>query len=1372
MSKMKVSSGISLYKWSEFVGREKELILLNKEFKKLGEVPHKPIIIISGEAGIGKTRLLKEVRTILKDAVFIKVECQKEEEEPYACCNKVVDSLINLIEENYKEFIKVYGDILVTLSPNLKNKRYLRKVKPLKEIEKYYIFERFLQFIINLPVEKNIVIALEDSQYLRKEPIEFLKYLILGIPVTSNIIFLITYREEEKTDELIEFEEAIEGYFIKILLERLTIDYTREFITSMIGEIDEDKIEYISDKIFKKTAGVPLFIEHFVRLLIEEKALTKEENFWVVNEDRLSKMELTGTTLQIIQEKLKRVPNKKLMRVIQYASIMGGEYINSLILNEIMDKDIQEELETLNNQWILRKESIEGNERFKFAHPMIKEIAYQMIPEEKKKELHKKVGLVLEKHFPEEKAMLAYHFSLAGVKNKAYKYSLEAAEDAEGNFAYLDTIPLYEIALQFAPNEIKSLEVKTKLAELYRITDNLGKSIEYLEEVISKERQKELKIKAMVELVEIKRLQGESDKAFQIGEGVLGLIGDKISKSTSKVYRALGSIFISRGEYNKAMDYLEHALSIGDRLGDKELQSEAENVMGISYICQGENIMAAKHLEKALESVLSKKTRANICLNTGAVYEEMDEFEEAEFYYEKAVELYRSIGYMRNLAIAYNNLASLFVKQGKLNNALKYFKFALEYMKRIGCQKPLQLIYSNIGEAYAQINELDMAMEYCDKSLNLIKEEKNRGFWITSSVFLNAGKIFFYCGDLDSAILYYKKSIKTIKKMGNLSGLNRIRILLSGIYVEKGSFVKALDLLQKAEEFAKSKGDKILLGLTYRVRARIIKNDSKRKAITYLKDSLEMFTNPRYESKKALTLYEMGKIYQEMANYQDALNIFIEAKEILKGREQFYWVEKISKEIREIEKQLVASPTDKLKTINFLSSIVELTKSKISLNRFIEEVVAFIKRTLQIEEIDIIIFEDKDHQRIYSDEEIDGETQREIKQISKSAYSRKELVLTRSGLTLCIPVQFKNEIKGALYANNIRNQRPFEPETVELLKLLSSLLWMGIEQIKLRKEFPMEILIGEGATARFGNIVGESKAMQDLYHLIKVCSETDVSVLIEGETGVGKELVAKAIHYCSERNNNRFVPIYCGGMPVSLFESEFFGYVKGAFTGAFHNKPGLLEEADNGTIFLDEITSIPLPIQAKFLRVLQEGEFRRLGEVKLKRVDVRLISATNQEIEKLIRIGEFRKDLFYRISVANIKVPPLRERKEDIPLLSGYFLDRFNKGFGKNIKGFTQKAMDAMVSYSWPGNVRELEHEIERVVAICSKDIITIDDLKEKMREIRITSLKEIIQAKEKECILQALKQCNYNLSRTAKTLRISRDTLYRKIKEYEINTK
>jgi len=320
------------------------------------------------------------------------------------------------------------------------------------------------------------------------------------------------------------------------------------------------------------------------------------------------------------------------------------------------------------------------------------------------------------------------------------------------------------------------------------------------------------------------------------------------------------------------------------------------------------------------------------------------------------------------------------------------------------------------------------------------------------------------------------------------------------------------------------------------------------------------------------------------------------------------------------------------------------------------------------------------------------------------------------------------------------------------------------------------------ARYRFENIVAESPAMRKVCEMIERVARTDATVLIIGESGTGKELVAKAIHAHSKRKKKNFVPINCAALPEPLLESELFGHVKGAFTGATSNKEGLFETASGGTLFLDEIGSMPLSIQGKLLRALQENEIRRVGGTETIKVDVRVLAATNTPLEKLIEEGKFREDLYYRLSVIPIEIPPLRERPEDVmPLV--YHVLRQEVGEGKPLPEIDRDVQLILERYKWPGNVRELENALRHAVTFAKGNRITKDDLPAKIvgavdlsaagasgkgEEFRGASLKAFLRAKEKEYLMQVLKQVGGDKEKAAKALNISLATLYRKLPDPE----
>jgi two-component system response regulator AtoC len=352
-------------------------------------------------------------------------------------------------------------------------------------------------------------------------------------------------------------------------------------------------------------------------------------------------------------------------------------------------------------------------------------------------------------------------------------------------------------------------------------------------------------------------------------------------------------------------------------------------------------------------------------------------------------------------------------------------------------------------------------------------------------------------------------------------------------------------------------------------------------------------------------------------------------------------------------------------------------------------------------------------------------------------------------------------------------QKPFKAEEVVLaLRKAEEREALRRENRALRQEIRRENL--------FEDILAKSPQMQAIFKTIAKIAEYKTTALITGESGVGKELVARAIHRRSSRRGGPFVAVNCGAIPETLLESELFGYKRGAFTDAVNDRAGLFEQANHGTLLLDEIGELPLSLQVKLLRVLQEESIHRLGDSKDLKVDVRILAATHRDLAAETQAGRFREDLYYRINVLPIAIPPLRERREDIPILLDHFLARNNARFGTNIRGIEPEARRLLLEYGWPGNVREIENTIERAMVLCEQETIGVDDLPERVREARdpiqmhLTSgelsIKKTARIIEEILIRRALQKTKGNRTRAAEVLEISHRALLYKIKDYRIN--
>jgi Nif-specific regulatory protein len=388
--------------------------------------------------------------------------------------------------------------------------------------------------------------------------------------------------------------------------------------------------------------------------------------------------------------------------------------------------------------------------------------------------------------------------------------------------------------------------------------------------------------------------------------------------------------------------------------------------------------------------------------------------------------------------------------------------------------------------------------------------------------------------------------------------------------------------------------------------------------------------------------------------------------------------------------------------------------------------------------------------------------------------------------TIAVPLWHGDQIRGVIEVDNRASAGLFRERDLEVLMVLGGQAALAIENALLvgRLRVAEERLRGENRylknreeRRRFADIIGESEAMRGVLGQLEKVIDTRATVCIEGETGTGKELVASAIHYQSRRRDKLFVAQNCAALPETLLESELFGHKKGSFTGADHDKKGLFELADAGTLFLDEIGEMSLGLQAKLLRVLQEGTVRPVGGTQEKQVDVRIICATNRNLATQVERGAFRQDLYYRLMVFPIRLPPLRERPGDIPLLAEHFLARYTQEYRKAVAGFAQATLDALCSYAWPGNIRELENEVQRLVIQSEPEaFLEADALSPQIRKVEGTlariapkkgTLKDMVEQVERWLLAEALRDHGGNKTKTAETLGITREGLHKKLAKF-----
>jgi transcriptional regulator with GAF, ATPase, and Fis domain len=386
--------------------------------------------------------------------------------------------------------------------------------------------------------------------------------------------------------------------------------------------------------------------------------------------------------------------------------------------------------------------------------------------------------------------------------------------------------------------------------------------------------------------------------------------------------------------------------------------------------------------------------------------------------------------------------------------------------------------------------------------------------------------------------------------------------------------------------------------------------------------------------------------------------------------------------------------------------------------------------------------------------------------LSDTTFGRSESVIAmKLSSVMCAPLMSQGQVIGALYVGNDKIKHLFDRTQLELLSIFASQASLILQNAMLLTALRADKakLVAELRDKKFGEIIGACPSMLEVFRKLQKVAGTDISVLITGETGTGKELIAKELHRRSHRETGPFVTINCGAIPENLIESELFGHVRGAFTGAIASRPGKFQVADKGTLFLDEIGELPLNLQVKLLRALQERVVYRVGDSKPEKVDIRVVAATNRNLEEEIRAGRFREDLYYRLNVVNIWLPPLRDRGDDVLIIAKALLTKYADELSSSVRGFSPAALAAIKKYAWPGNIRQLENRIRKALVLCDQTLLSAEDLDLGAgAETNIMPLEKAKEEFQRRYVLEALERNNGNRTQTARDLGVDPRTIFR----------
>jgi len=898
--------------------------------------------------------------------------------------------------------------------------------------------------------------------------------------------------------------------------------------------------------------------------------------------------------------------------------------------------------------------------------------------------------------------------------------------------------------------------------------------------------------------------RGEYDLAQADCEAVLELLIDE-DKETELVrtYNCLGAVFLRRGGNEKALDFYRSSLSMSRLIGDRDMVGASLNNMGLACKNLGRWEESRKYLEEALRIAeelgqhMQKGTRLN---NLGIIYSKQGLWRRAYKCWSEALGILSRMGNRRETFSACRNLGHYYMTYRNYDRAEEYYVRAMKESADCGAARYCALSLEFMGDVHMARGRLDLAYDRYMESLNVAEEIAPRGD-VVVEVKRRLADLEVERGNFETGLEHASLAVEIAGEIEDVfEEACSLRSNAAALFM-LGEWERARREFERAIDALESMGEKKELGLTL-LRAGTLystQQSSLEMAVEYLERALVIFEDLSMIYEASLCVLEIAWIAAGQGEVERCRTALARVDEIHGGYTPSEIRDRMEDIKREADERLSWLSVNKSSNVVDLSWVIENVLAEgngggglgIALDACLRKTSA--DRAL-------ILFRPGDVSKVLVSRNFESDECADLVPIVEEMLlvarnSDMPVVTTCVGddnrfnarlpesaprsAALCVPLGAGDDKVGCIYLDATGGDKFFERAEVEFVVALSGIL----------KNVLSEAAAGEtrsasqyrpsapGTTCRFHGIVTRNKKMLETIDAVKFLKNTSATVFIEGETGTGKGLLAQAIHESSDRHDKPFVRIDCSALSRELLESELFGHIKGAFTDARTDKVGLFEVAEGGTVFLDEIDKTSRKFQDRLLQVVDKREFKRVGSTASKRVDFRLVCATNRDLAAEVKAGNFLEDLYYRLKVISLRIPSLKERPEDIPLLAEHFASAFAENLGKNIMGISNRAMDMLRNSGWPGNVRQLEHEIERAVTFASDGAVLEPELfsDDMRREPAVewaedgADMAEMVQKLESKMIRNALRRYEGNKTKAARYLGLSRRGLLNKIQRYDI---
>jgi len=776
----------------------------------------------------------------------------------------------------------------------------------------------------------------------------------------------------------------------------------------------------------------------------------------------------------------------------------------------------------------------------------------------------------------------------------------------------------------------------------------------------------------------------------------------------SESHYALGRTYIEINEYRIARDHLVLAASFQKTAADPTLLAQIYNRLGVVDFHEGSFSNSKQNYLRALELV-ERSSNTNplglILLNLGtAIYFGYPgEREEAAAYLKRAIECLEKGGHKDYLTLAYNNLGYNLQYAGQWGEAVEALEKAIEVSQRFEQPSYEATARVTLAEILCARGEFSGAESHLRRSLDLIEGPDK---WLESNALRVLASVYRATGRSESALKTLRQALQLSTSIGDLNGVTLAQVGLADLHYSQSGYEQAREYLELAQERLKEEKSLSISGLIQRLTGKLEQASGRHaEAKQHIAQSISIFTTTEITYELALSQYEMGLLLKSARDLKGAESNLLQAKAIFERVGAEPDIETCRRALAALTEADEGSQVLRVSPINDVLLMQRLIEASASRELLLRELAAVISENFPVEQVAIFRLDETGISEALATQAVGREAAERIG-ASLDPTTTETISRSADGYIIRIGNSSRAPIVVYVKANDTFDVGRLQP----LLKQAE----LGLETCSLRaaatsgpirdREQPFQTIMP-------GFIVA-SASMFDVIDKIYKIRTNDVTVLITGESGTGKELVARYIHNQSARARAIFLPFNCTATPKDIIDSQLFGHRRGAFTGATANYPGIIKAADGGTLFLDEIGDVSLEVQPKLMRFLQEGEIQPLGETKPLRVDVRILAATNTDLERAVEDGRFREDLFHRLNIIRIHVPPLRDRREEVPVLAAHFMEHFSSRSGKQGVTITQEAIDALSNHDWSGNVRQLRNELERVVAYALDGArISMDDL-------------------------------------------------------------